>query len=129
MGGVPEWASLEAARRWGGRGPRVLTRSGSEEGRCVARAAKDGVGGSAVAAAHGHASGHQVTWPWAARSLQRGEACAEGEGGGAGPRRVVQDVTCGVRVRVRVSPCVPPSPGPPLVPVLAGSLYLGPGPL
>lgn len=135
-GGVPEWASLGVARRWGGRGPRVLTRSGSEEGRCVARAAEDGVGRGAVAAAHGHASRHQVAWPGAARSLLRGEARAEGEGGGAGPRRVVQDVACGApqhhqapAAPLRDGPGPPPAPGPPLVPVLGGSLYLGPGPL
>lgn len=69
--------------------PGVLTWSGSEEGRCVARAAIDGVGGAAVWAAHSHASGHQVARPRAARSLLRGEARAEAEGGGAGPRRVV----------------------------------------
>lgn len=126
----------EAARRSGGQGPRFLTGSGSEEGRCVPRAAEDGVRGGAVETAHGHASGHQVARPGAARCLLCREARAEGEGRGAGPRRVVQDVACrapqhhqGPAAPLPGSPRRLPAPGPPLVPVLGGSLYLGPGPL
>lgn len=61
----------------------------------MAGAAVDGVGGGAVAAAHGYVCRNQVAGPRAAGSLLRGQARAEGEGGGAGPRRVVQDVACG----------------------------------
>lgn len=61
----------------------------------MAGAAVDGVGGCAVGAAYCHASRNQVAGPRAARSLLRGEARAEREGRGAGPRRVVQDVACG----------------------------------
>lgn len=96
--------------------PGVLTRSGSEAGRCLARAAVDGIGGGAVGAAHRHASRHQVARPRAARRLLRGEAQAEGVGGGAGPRRVVQDVACGAschhlgagRSRPGHNPAAPP---------------------
>lgn len=58
----------------------------------MARTAVDGVGWGAVAAAHGHASGNQEAGPRAARGLLRGEARAEGECRGAGPRRVVRGV-------------------------------------
>lgn len=61
----------------------------------MAGAAVDGVGGGALAAAHGYVRRNQVAGPGAAGSLLRGEARAEGEGRGAGPRRVVQDVACG----------------------------------
>lgn len=132
-------------RRWGFPGRRpgggdagvtgVLTRSGSEEGRRGARAAVDGVGGAAVGAAHGHASGNQVAGAGAAKRPRRGEARAEGEGRGAGSRRVVQGVACGGGVAASPGPA-PPRARPRRafalrqtpVPVFGGSRYLGPGP-